>query len=65
MDVESNYMHVNNSTIKTIAQERRETVIKLFPKYARRRATTKPAIADHTLDVASNIAGKVITESVT
>ena len=59
------YIQVNNSTTNTIAQESRETVIRLFPQYARISATTNPAVADHTLEVASNIAGNVITERVT
>ena len=56
---------VNNSTINTIAQAPSETIIRLFSKYAKTRATTNPAIADGTLSVAYIIAGKVITDKVT
>ena len=59
------YNPVNNSTMKTMIQEKRETVMRLFFLYAIIRAMIKPARADQIFAVASKMAGKVITDSVT
>ena len=59
------YNPVNNSAMKTMIQEKRETVMRLFFLYAIIRAMIKPARADQIFAVASKMAGKVITDSVT
>ena len=51
--------------MKTMIQEKRETVMRLFFLYAIIRAMIKPARADQIFAVASKMAGKVITDSVT
>ena len=51
--------------MKTMMQEKRETVIRLFFLYARTSAMIKPTRADQIFAVASKMAGKVITDSVT
>ena len=59
------YNPVNNSTMKTMIQEKRETVMRLFFLYAIISAMIKPDRADQIFAVASKMAGKVITDSVT
>ena len=49
----------------TVTELETATKKRLFPKYARAIATRNAASADQTLCVASSIAGKVITASVT
>ena len=56
---------INNSAINTTAQEHTATPKRLTPKYAKSTPETSANAPDHILFVASKIAGKVITASVT
>ena len=56
--------YIIHSTRKTAAQAQLATVIRLFPKYAVRRAAPKPAAAESRPDVEYKIAGKVMAASV-
>ncbi len=59
------FYHINNSKIKTTAQQLIATPKRLTLKYASTIPVISAATPDQMLFVASMIAGKVITESVT
>jgi len=54
---------MNLSTMKTMMHAPAATTMRLCSKYARRRATHRPAAADATDDVEYSMAGTVIAAS--